>query len=74
MSSKRVAKKKVRKRKAKTDAVAYLYDRYIADDPERLASVAEEEANLDIAQKIYDLRTAAALSMPQIRSTVAPVR
>ena len=62
--------KKTAKRKARSDAVAYLYDRFIGNDSERLASVAEEEANLDIAQKIYDLRTKAGLSQRQLAKLV----
>ncbi len=70
MSNKKATKKNVNKRKAKSDAVQYLYDRYIGNDPERLASVAEEEANLDIAQKIYDLRTNAGLSQRRLAKLV----
>lgn len=70
MSNRKVTKKAVNKRKAKSDAVGYLYDRYIGNDPERLAAVAEEEANLDIAQKIYDLRTGAGLSQRRLAKLV----
>ena len=70
MSSKKVTKKNVNKRKAKSDAVQYVYDRYIGNDPERRASVAEEEANLEIAQKIYDLRANAGLSQRQLAKLV----
>jgi len=47
-------------------ALQYLYDRYIGDDPERLASIEQEEANLDVAQKVYDLRTEAGLTQRQL--------
>ncbi len=48
--------------KPKSEAIRYLYDRYIGDDPERLASLEEERANLEIAQNVYDLRTNAGLT------------
>ncbi len=56
MSNKKPANKKTKKRRTRSDGVQYLYDRYIGTDPKRRASVAEQEANLDVAQKIHDLR------------------
>jgi len=46
----------------KSVALRHLRDRYIGNDPKRLASVEEQRANLDIACKIYELRTKAGLS------------
>ena len=46
------------------------YDRYIRDDPEQRAVFEEELANLEIAQKIYDLRTAAGLSQRALAKLV----
>jgi DNA-binding XRE family transcriptional regulator len=42
--------------------VQFLYDRYVGDDPERIASYEEEVLNAEIARKICDLRTQAGLS------------
>ena len=55
-------KKTPTRRFSESPAIQYLYDRYIGDDPERIASLEEASANLDVAQKIYDLRTGAGLS------------
>jgi ribosome-binding protein aMBF1 (putative translation factor) len=63
-------KRTTTKRFAKSPAIQYLYDRFIGDDPERVASVEEASANLDIAQKIYDLRTKAGLSQRALAKLV----
>lgn len=49
-------------RKSTSDAVEILHRRYVDNDPETARLVAEELANLQIAQKIFDLRTKAGLS------------
>ena len=48
--------------KPKGDALQYLHDRYFGNNPKRLAMLEAERINLDIACKIYDLRTKAGLS------------
>ena len=48
--------------KPKSAALRYLHDRYVGDNPRRLASLEAERINLDIACRIYDLRTKAGLS------------
>ena len=53
-----------------TDAVEILRRRYVDDDPEMAAMVQEELANLDIAQKIYDLRQRAKLSQRELAKLV----
>ncbi|MFH0980106.1 MAG: XRE family transcriptional regulator [Planctomycetota bacterium] len=58
------------KRKPTTDAVEILHRRYYEGKPERLASLEEERANLDIAQRIYDLRTQAGLSQRELAKLV----
>lgn len=63
-------KKPDKSRFSHSPAVQYLYDRYIGDDPERIGSVEEESANLDVAQKIYDLRSAAGLSQRALAKLV----
>ncbi len=54
----------------KSAALRHLHDRYIGSDPKRLASVEEERANLDIACKIYDLRTKAGLSQRELAKRI----
>ena len=44
--------------------------RQAEDHPERLASLEEERANLDIACKIYDLRTKAGLTQRELARLV----
>jgi ribosome-binding protein aMBF1 (putative translation factor) len=56
--------------KPKADALQYLYDRYVGDSPRRLASVEAERINLDIACKIYDLRTKAGLSQRELAKRI----
>jgi DNA-binding XRE family transcriptional regulator len=40
----------------------YLYDRYIGEDPEQQALFEEHQANAEIAQQVFDLRTKAGLT------------
>jgi ribosome-binding protein aMBF1 (putative translation factor) len=54
----------------KSDALRYLYDRYIKDDPEAIAAVEAEMLNAEVAQKVYDLRTAAGLSPVELAEQV----
>lgn len=58
-----------RKTKPK-DALEILYDRYIRGNPEQEASLEEERANLEIARKIYDLRTKAGLTQKELAKRV----
>jgi len=44
----------------------FLYDRYIGQDPKRLAELEEARADMDVAQLIYDLRTNAGLSQREL--------
>lgn len=59
-----------RRRKPTTDAVEILHRRYYEGRPSRLASLAEERANLDCARKIYELRTKAGLTQRQLAELV----
>jgi len=52
------------------DAIAFLHDRFIGNDPVKLASLDRERLNMDIAQQIYDFRTAARLTQRQLASRV----
>ena len=57
-------------RQPKSAALRHLHDRYIRKDPKRLASLEEERANLDIACKIYHLRTKAGLSQRELAKRI----
>jgi ribosome-binding protein aMBF1 (putative translation factor) len=59
-----------KKGKPKFDALQYLHDRYIGDNPKRLASLEAERINLDIACKIYDLRTKAGMSQRELAKRI----
>jgi predicted transcriptional regulator len=58
------------KTKPKSAALQYLYDRYIGTNPKRIASLEAERMNLDIACKIYDLRTKAGLSQRALANRI----
>lgn len=53
-----------------TDAVEILDRRYFRNKPEMETLVAEEEANAEIARKIYNLRTQAGLSQRALAKLV----
>ena len=53
-----------------TDGVEILRRLFIGDDPVRQASVEEEHANMEIDQKIYDLREEAVLTQRQLASLI----
>ena len=54
------------KRKFRSPALQYTYDRYIGHDPKLVEDYEEEVINADIARKVYDLRTKAGLSQRQL--------
>ncbi|HEV8717179.1 MAG TPA: XRE family transcriptional regulator [Candidatus Binatia bacterium] len=58
------------KKKIKSDALQFAYDRYIGNNPERIASFEEELANAELARKIYNLRTKAGLTQGQLAKLV----
>lgn len=43
-------------KKLSTDAVEWMYDRYIKDDPARIAHLELVRKQADLAQQIYDIR------------------
>ncbi len=59
-----------KKHQSTTDAVEILDRRYFRDKPEMQALLAEEEANAEIARKLYDLRTQAGLSQRALAKLV----
>jgi ribosome-binding protein aMBF1 (putative translation factor) len=50
------------KKKSKTSAVQFLYNRYVGSDSGKAAEYEEELLNAEIARKIFHLRTKAGLS------------
>jgi DNA-binding XRE family transcriptional regulator len=59
-----------KKRKFKSTALQWTYDRYIGKDPKRVQEYEEEVLNAEIARKIYDLRTKAGLSQRELAKKV----
>ena len=58
------------RRKFKSGALQYAYDRYIGSDPERVESFEEEWLKADVASQLYELRTRAGLTQQQLAETV----
>jgi len=59
-----------KRRRFKSKALQFAYDRYVGHDPELAAAFEEELAAADIANKIYKLRTKAGLSQRQLAAKV----
>lgn len=58
------------KKQQTADAVAILHRRYVGDDPERKAALAEERIHAKVARQIYELRTAAGLTQKELADRV----
>ncbi len=58
------------KKRFKSPALQFAYDRYIGKDPARAASFEEEVAGAAIAGQIHRLRTRAGLSQRQLAARV----
>ncbi len=56
--------------KHSSDALQWMYDEFIGDDPERIASYQEELIKAEIARKVYDLRDEAGLTQKQLADLV----
>lgn len=54
----------------RSGAMQALYDRYVGDDPEKVAAYEQAAADADIATSIYNLRTAAGLSQRALAAKV----
>lgn len=59
-----------KKRKTTSDALEILDRRYFRGRPKREAELAEAEADVAVAEKIYKLRTKAGLSQRQLAKLV----
>jgi ribosome-binding protein aMBF1 (putative translation factor) len=57
-------------KKLSSDAFELIYNRYIKDDPARVASFQEELTKAEIAREIYDLRDQAGLTQEQLADLV----
>jgi len=60
----------MKKRKFKSAALQWTYDRHIGNDPKRAEEYEQEVLNVEIAQKIYGLRTKAGLSQRELAKKV----
>lgn len=58
------------KKKFKSDALQYTFDKYIGNDPERIASYEQELMNIEVAKLIYNLRNKAGLSQREFAKKV----
>jgi ribosome-binding protein aMBF1 (putative translation factor) len=58
------------KKRFQSEALQYTYDKYIAGDPERVASYEQEVINVEVAKLIHDLRTKAGLSQRELAKRV----
>jgi len=56
----------IKKRKFKSAALQWTYDRHVANDPKLIEEYEQEVLNAEIARKIYDLRTKAGLSQREL--------
>ncbi len=57
-------------KKQTVDAVAILHRRYVGDDPQRKAALAQERIHAKVARQIYELRTAAGLTQRELAERV----
>ena len=62
--------KNTTKRKPTTDAVEIIHRRYYEGRPQRIAELAEAEANDTVARKIHELRKRAGLTQQQLAKLV----
>lgn len=62
--------RRVKKRKATTDAVDILHRRYFDGVPDRMRELEEARAEDELARKIHDLRTDAGLSQRELAKLV----
>ena len=60
----------MKKRKFKSAALQWTYDRHIGNDPKRVEEYEQEALNAEIARKIYQLRAAAKLTQRQLAKRV----
>ena len=54
------------RRPFRSDTLQYFWQRYVRDDPERIAEYEQAGADIQIAQLIREMRTAAGMSQRQL--------
>lgn len=59
-----------RRHRFESEALQYLHDRYIGDDPKQRAVYEEELANAEVARAIYELRSKRGLSQRALADLV----
>jgi DNA-binding XRE family transcriptional regulator len=60
----------VRSRRFQSETLQYFWDRYIGEDPERIAEYEQVAADVDVARAIYEMRTQAGLTQRQLAKKV----
>jgi ribosome-binding protein aMBF1 (putative translation factor) len=60
----------MKKRRFKSAALQWTYDRYVKTDPKRVEEYEQEVVNAEIAQKIFALRTKAGLSQRDLAKKI----
>jgi DNA-binding XRE family transcriptional regulator len=60
----------MKKRKFKSAALQWTYNRHIGTNPKRVEEYEQELLNAEIARKIYDLRTKAGLSQRDLAKKI----
>jgi DNA-binding XRE family transcriptional regulator len=58
------------RRRFHSEALQYLWDRSIGTDPVRIAEFEQNLVNMEVAQRIYDLRTKAGLTQRELAKKV----
>ena len=57
-------------KKYSSDALQWMYNEFIGNDPERVASYQEERIKAEIARQVYDLREQEGLTQKQLADLV----
>jgi ribosome-binding protein aMBF1 (putative translation factor) len=60
----------VKKRRFKSEALQWTYDRHIAKDPRRVEEYEQEVLHAEIARRIYELRIKAGLSQRDLAKKI----
>jgi hypothetical protein len=58
------------RKKYGSDALEWMYDEFIGNDPERVAVYGEERIKAGIARQVYDIRVQASLTQKQLADIV----
>lgn len=60
--------------KSASDIIKYMHQHYIKGNKKRLAYIEQEKTRLEIAQKIYDLRTKAHLTQSELAHRIGTMQ